>query len=167
MSDTHRIPKVTPHEVPGVDEEDFKCYPRRGDSLSIYSRVIDRRLFFGLGLFEIDPSEAAVLMGTLLGIVPSRQSDRYTRPSTRSKLVAKLMRLLPSRGRGLLEPFFYPFFSEVFDWDDPPFFKNFLRLETTKSKLTITCYGVSGCGSNEKNPPVEDYVEAQLEWPES
>jgi hypothetical protein len=167
MSDTHRIPKVTPHEVPGVDEEDFKCYPRRGDSLSIYSRVIDRRLFFGLGLFEIDPSEAVVLMGTLLGIVPSRQSDRYTRPSTRSKLVAKLMRLLPSRGRGLLEPFFYPFFSEVFDWDDPPFFKNFLRLETTKSKLTITCYGVSGCGSNEKNPPVEDYVEAQLEWPES
>jgi hypothetical protein len=160
MSDTHRIPKV---HVNGVDEDDFKCYPRRGDSLSIYSRVIDRRFFFGLGLFDIDPSEAAVLMGTLLGIDPSRQSDRYTTPSTRSKLVARLMRLLPSRGRGLLEPFFYPFFAEILDWDEPPFFKNFLRLEATESKLTITCYGVTGCGEHEKNPSVEDNIEIQLE----
>ena len=163
MSDTHRILKVTPDKVPGVHEEDFKCYPLRGDSLSIYSRVIDRRFFSGRGWFDISPGEAAVLMGTLLGIEPSRQSERYTRPSVRSRLVARLMRLLPSRGRGLLEPFFYPLFSEVFDWDEPPFFKNFLRLEATESKLSITCYGVTGCGEYEKNPPVEDYIEIQLE----
>jgi hypothetical protein len=63
----------------------------------------------------------------------------------------------------LLEPFFYPFFSEVFDWDDPPFFKNFLRLEATRSKLTITCYGVTGRAAHEENPPVEDHVEIWLD----
>ena len=67
------------------------------------------------------------------------------------------------RGRKSLEPYFYPLFSEVFDWDEPPFFKNFLRLQATKSTLTITCYGVTGCAEHEENPPVEDHVEIQLD----
>jgi hypothetical protein len=67
------------------------------------------------------------------------------------------------RGRRLLAPFFYPFFSEVFDWDDPPFFKNFLRLEATTGKLTITCYGVTGCAEHEKNPSKEDHIEIPLD----
>lgn len=67
------------------------------------------------------------------------------------------------RGRKSLEPYFYPLLSEVFDWDEPPFFKNFLRLEATHSSLTITCYGVTGCAEHEKNPPVEDRVEVRLD----
>jgi len=53
--------------------------------------------------------------------------------------------------------------SEVFDWDPPPFFKSFLRLEATGSKLTITCYGVTGCAEDEENPPAEDRVEIDLD----
>ena len=46
--------------------------------------------------------------------------------------------------------------------DTPPFFKTFLRLEATKSKLVITCHGVTGCAEHEQDPPVEDHVEIQL-----
>ena len=163
MSDTHRIPKV---DVGGVAEDDFQCYPLRGDSLSVYSRIVDRRFFFGRGLVYIPPGEAAALMGERLGIDPSRLTDRYKKPRRRKKLAAKLPFLRTPRrvrGRVLLEPFFYPFFSEVFDWDDPPFFKNFLRLEATRAKLTITCYGVTGRAEHEENPPVEDHVEIPLD----
>jgi len=163
MSDTHRIPKV---DVNGVDEHDFKCYPLRGDSLSIYSRAIDRRFFFGLGLIYIPPDEAAALMGKRLGIDPTRLTAQRREPRRRKTLVAKLPFLRTPRlfrGRRFLAPFFYPFFSEVFDWDEPPFFKSFLRLEATKNKLTITCYGVTGCAEHEKNPPKEDHIEIPLD----
>jgi hypothetical protein len=163
MSDTHRIPKV---DINGVNEEHFRCYPLRGDSLSIYSRILDRRFFFGLGLVYIPPGEAAALMGQRLGIDPTRLTDRYRKPRRRKALAAKLPFLRTPNGFGgrrVLAPFFYPFFAEVFDWDEPPFFKNFLRLEATKSKLTITCYGVTGCAEHEKNPPKEDRIEIMLE----
>jgi hypothetical protein len=163
MSDTHRIPRV---DVNGVDEDEFVCYPRRGDSLSAYSRIVDHKFFFGRGLAYIPPSEAAALMGKRVGIDPSRLTDRYRRPTNRKNLIAKLPFLRTPRhtfSRRFLEPFFYPFFSEVFDWDAPPFFKNFLRLEATKSKLSIICYGVTGCAEHEKNPPVEDHVEIKLD----
>ena len=65
-------------------------------------------------------------------------------------------------GRNVLEPYFYPLFSEVFDWDKPPLFKNFLRLDVAEERLTITCYGVTGCAEHENKPPVEDGVEIRL-----
>jgi hypothetical protein len=161
MSDTHRIPRV---DVNGVDEDDFKCYPLRGDSLSAYSRVVDRS-FFGMGLFHIPPREAAALMGKRLGIDPSRLTGQYKKPRRRKELAANLPFLRTprrTRGRKFLEPYFYPLFSEVFDWDEPPFFKNFLRLEANPSTLTITCHGVTGCREHEKDPPVEDRIEIRL-----
>jgi hypothetical protein len=163
MSATHRIPRV---DVGGVEEDDFRCYPLRGDSLSAYSNVVDRRFFLGLGWAYIAPEEAAALMGKRLGIDPSRPGDRHKRPRRRKEVVARLpflRTLRTGRGRRSLEPFFYPLLSEVFDWDTPPFFKSFLRLEATESKLTITCYGVTGCAEHEKSPPVEDHVEIHLD----
>jgi hypothetical protein len=163
LSDTHRIPRV---DVNGVDEDEFRCHPLRGDSLSAYSRVVDRRLFLGLGLAYIPPDEAAALVGERLGIDPRRLTSRYRRPRRRKELVAKLPFLRTPRrirGRKSLEPYFYPLFSEVFDWDEPPFFKSFLRLEATTSRLTISCYGVTGCAEHEENPPVEDRIEIQLD----
>jgi hypothetical protein len=163
MSATHRIPRV---DIGGVVEDDFRCYPLRGDSLSAYSKVVDRRFFSSLGLAYIPPGEAAALMGKRLGIHPSRPGDRHFRPRRRKEVVARLPFLRTprrSRGRRLLEPFFYPLLSEVFDWDAPPFFKSFLRLEATMNRLTITCYGVTGCAKDEKNPPVEDRVEIHLD----
>jgi hypothetical protein len=64
MSATHKIRKVS---LPGIDEEDrdeegkssFVCYPRRGDSLSFYSKQYDRLFGFGKGWLEIAPDEAA------------------------------------------------------------------------------------------------------------
>jgi hypothetical protein len=109
-------------------------------------------------------------MGERLGVDPSRLSDRYTRPRRRKELVANLPFLRTprrTRGRKLLEPYFYPLFAEIFDWDTPPFFKNFLRLEATKSKLAITCYGVTGCKEHEENPPVEDHIEIRLDQSEA
>ncbi len=54
MSATHRIPKV---DLDGVAEDDFVCYPRRGDSLSFYSKLYDRRFGLGRGWLEIAPNE--------------------------------------------------------------------------------------------------------------
>ena len=108
-------------------------------------------------------------MGKRLGIDPSRLTDRHKKPGRRQELVARLPFLRTPRrmpGRGSLEPYFYPAFSEVFDWDDPPFFKNVLRLEATPSTLTITCYGVTGCAEHEENPPVEDHIEIRLDQSE-
>ena len=162
LSDTHRIPKV---DVNGIDEDEFRCYPLRGDSLSAYSRVVDRRVGFGLGALYIPPDEAAALMGKRLGIDPSRLSDPCKRPRRRKELVGGLPFLRTprrTRGRKSLEPYFYPLFAEVFDWDTPPLFKNFLRLEATEIELTISCYGVTGCAEHEGDPPVEDRAEIRL-----
>jgi hypothetical protein len=163
MSATHRIPRV---DGGGVEEDDFKRYPLKGDSLSAYSKVVDRRFFLGLGSAYIAPDEAAVLMGKRLVIAPSRTGDRHKRPRRRKEVVARLPFLgtpRPRRGRRALEPFFYPLLPEVFDWDTPPFFKSFLRLEATQNTLTITCYGVTGCAEHEEDPPVEDRVEIRLD----
>ncbi|MDQ3438065.1 MAG: metallophosphoesterase, partial [Actinomycetota bacterium] len=98
MSATHRIPRV---DVGGVEEGDFRCYPLRGDSLSAYSKVVDRRFFLGLGSAYIPPDEAAALMGRRLGIDPSRPADRHKRPRRRKEVVARLPFLRTLRtGRG-------------------------------------------------------------------
>jgi hypothetical protein len=54
------------------------------------------------------------------------------------------------------------FRSEFADWDRPPFFKNFLRVDVTGDTLTISCHGVSGCGEQEDRPPCEDRVTIRL-----
>ncbi|MGH7540252.1 MAG: metallophosphoesterase, partial [Gemmatimonadota bacterium] len=49
---THKIPRATV-EGCGCDEADFRCYPRRGDSLAAYSVLYDRKFGLGKGLFRI------------------------------------------------------------------------------------------------------------------
>jgi hypothetical protein len=158
MHATHKIPKV---ELDGVDESDFVCYPRRGDSLSFYSNLYDRRLGFGKGWFRIPPDQAAAYMGERLGIAPEREGDRKTYVSERTRRVAERIFPLPGRGRGLL----HHYFSEFFDWNDPPLFKNFLRLDASRSELRIRCFAATGCLEHEKNPPVEDDLKIELGSP--
>jgi hypothetical protein len=81
MHATHKIPKI---ELDGVDESDFVCYPRRGDSLSFYSNLYDRRLGFGKGWFRILPDQAAAYMGERLRITPEREGDQKTYVSERT-----------------------------------------------------------------------------------
>jgi hypothetical protein len=164
MSATHKIPLVS---LPGIkeDEEDgekespfernnFICYPRRGDSLSFYSKLYDRKFGLGKGWFEIPPNEAAAYMAKRLGIEPARTGDKNTYVSRRAQRVAEKIFPLPGRGRGPL----HHYFSEFFDWNDPPLFKNFLRLDVSARGLDITCYGVTGCASHEQDPTIEDRV---------
>jgi hypothetical protein len=146
MSATHKIPKV---DLDGVDEDDFVCYPRRGDSLSFYSKLYDRRLGFGRGWLEIAPGEAAAYMAERLGIDPARPEDRGTHLGGRTRRVADWIFPLPGSGRGL----YHHFFSEFFDWDEPPLFKNFLRIDASRSEVRIRCFAATGCAEHEEKPP--------------
>jgi hypothetical protein len=153
MSATHRVPKVN---LEGVGEDDFVCYPRRGDSLSFYSKLYDRRFGRGRGLFEIAPEEAAAYMAQRLGILPARPGDREARVSERTRRVAE--RIFPLPGRGPL----HHLFSEFFDWDEPPMFKNFLRIDASSEELRIRCFAATGCREHEEDPPLEDEVRIPL-----
>ena len=74
MHATHTIPKVA---VGGVTEEEFRCYPMRGDSLAFYSRLYGRRLQLRR-LFDLTPDQASAVIARRLGI--SRPSGRATPP---------------------------------------------------------------------------------------
>jgi hypothetical protein len=155
MHATHKIPRV---ELPGVSEEQFRCYPLRGDSLSIYSKLYDRKLGRGRGRLVIPPDEGSAIMAERLGIRPTRPSAASVTVSNRTRRAAAIVFPLPSRGRGALH---LPF-SEFLDWNDPPMFKSFLRLDARPDELSIRCFGVSGCLAQEQSPPVEDEMKAVL-----
>ena len=155
MAATHQIPKI---ELNGVGENDFVCYPRRGDSLSFYSSLYDRRFGRGRGWLEIPPNEASAYMGERLGIPPEREDDRRTYISRRTRRIAEWILPLPGRGQGPL----HKNFSEFFDWNEPPLFKNFLRIDVSKSELHIRCFAATGCQEHEENPPLEDEIKIEL-----
>jgi hypothetical protein len=78
-----------------------------------------------------------------------------------SRRVAKRIFPLPGRGRDLL----HHYFSEFFDWNDPPLFKSFLRLDASRSQLRIRCFAARGCLEHEENPPMEDDIRIELGSP--
>ena len=145
MHATHQIPRV---RLPGVDEADFRCYPLRGDSLARYSQLYDRRLAGGRGHLELSPVEAASYMADLLDDDTTR-GDRV-RLSLCARVAGRIIQNAPG-GRG-----FHRLVSEFFDWNDPPLFKSFLRVDVTAGALRVRCYGVSGCAEAEGRAPVED-----------
>jgi len=155
MHATHKIPKV---ELNGVNEDDFVCYPRRGDSLSFYSKLYDRRFGFKKGWLDIPPDEAAAYMGERLRITPEREEDRKACISRRTRRLAHWIFPLPSRGRGSL----HHYFSELFDWNELPLFKNFLQIDVSGSELRICCFAATGCLEHEKSPPIEDEIKINL-----
>jgi hypothetical protein len=144
MHATHQIPRV---DVGGVSEMDFRCYPLRGDSLARYSQLYDRKLHAG-GRLELSPDEGMTYMCTLLGIPLTRPGE--AKLSARARRAGKLIQPLPAT-RG-----FHKFVSEAFDWNDPPMFKSFQRVDATPQEVRVRCFGVSGCREAEHDPPVED-----------
>jgi calcineurin-like phosphoesterase family protein len=161
MHATHTIPKTSV-----VAEDDFRCYPLRGDSLSRYSRLYARWL--RMKWLALDPKQAAAAVSHRLGMDTTRADARAVTASLRARLVARLLgvpRRHRERSRWLRLPVRrmpQRFRSEFADWDDPPFFKNFLRLDVTADTLTIRCFGVTGCGEQEEAPPCEDRVDIPL-----
>jgi Calcineurin-like phosphoesterase len=152
MHATHTIPKV---DVAGVDEDEFRCYPLRGDSLAFYIRLYSRKLAFGTRLLEISPEQASALIASRCNTTPTRPGT--TRPTWSTRAKGMVVGLLPS-GRT-----FHKYLSEFAEWVDPPLFKNFLRLDVTATGVRIRCFAATGCGEQERNPPVEDDFTIRLE----
>jgi hypothetical protein len=142
-------------------EDAFRCYPLRGDSLALYSRLWDQR-FFGLGRYEIEPAIASRLVSEKRGIPVTRGPDldaaeamlhfeeRLKRGRRAYRRVTRLPFML---GAG---PILSHFYSEFFDWDRPPFFKHLLRLDVDRNALRIRCHAATGWRDDEDDPPVED-----------
>jgi hypothetical protein len=149
MHGTHEIPPIDPEQCSGVTEKEFKCYPLRRDSLAAFSRLLAERVPFCKGM-ALTPDEAAqALMDKYPSLTPTRPIKTK---ADKRKLATVAAFLMPS-GRT-----FHKWVSPFFDWDNPPFFKNFLRIEVRDGTLTIRCYGVTGCVDREDDPPVEDEV---------
>jgi hypothetical protein len=155
MHETHTIPNMDLQAGVPVSEADFRCYPLRGDSLSRFSYLYARKLRWVVGplwkRYAIEPGVAAALMSERLRIRPTREGDPVE-VSERDRIAASYVFSLHRRGRGALH---LPV-SEWLDWNQPPMFKQFLRVDAGDDEVRIRCFAASGCISQESDPPVED-----------
>jgi len=157
MHDTHTIRRV---DVAGVREDDYRCYPLRGDSLSFYSQLYARRL--RMRWLSLTPDEAACIMAEQIGNTPVRPMGGPVKVTARMRWAARLLGSWPWPLRLPVGKVFHRYLSELSDWDTPPFFKQFLRLSVTPDRLTIRCLAATGCLQQELEPPVEDEVHIAL-----
>jgi hypothetical protein len=137
-------------------ENDFKCFPLRSDSLARFSQLYDQRLAGGRGWLELAPGEAATHLSKLLNMDPTREA-KVPLP-LRARMAARLLQPAPAKHG------FHRFASEFFDWNEPPFFKQFLRLDADPGTgvLNVRCHSVSGCTRASSDPPVEDEFSVRL-----
>jgi hypothetical protein len=162
MHATHLIPIMEPDKVCGVTEQTYKAYPLRRDSLAAYSQVvqgmIDKVLPRSLRLnITLDDLQAAKILHEQIGTPLERPAavpdgDTARRMGRGQQWASRLILLIGGRR-------FHRTFSPFCDWDDPPFFKHFLRIDIRKDGATIRCHAVTGCAGDETNPPVEDTIE--------
>jgi len=142
MHATHTIPKIA---LDGVSEDEFRCYPLRGDSLSFYSRLYEHKWPFVHDV-EIDPKQAAAYMAQRLDVVPTKADAQGVVVTDRTRRAAEQIFPLPGQNkRGLLQSLF----SEFFDWNDPPLFKHVLQIEASDAELRIRCLAATGCAGRE------------------
>ncbi|MFE5036080.1 metallophosphoesterase family protein [Streptomyces sp. NPDC056683] len=163
MHATHTIPPVS---VANVTEDDFRCYPLRGDSLAFYSRLYGRRLRLRR-FFTLTEAEATAVITERLGIRPGRTPAEDTRVTRRVRLVATLLGAgsRPDRGPRLRLPvkkIYTQLFSPGSATYSPPFFKCFLRLDVTPEAVRLRCFAATGNRPQELDPPVEDEVTIPL-----
>jgi hypothetical protein len=159
MHATHTIPKV---KVCRVVEDDFRCYPLRGDSLAFYSRLYNDRIGAFIGeTLTLEPDVASYLLGERYGIPPSRETAKNVEVTDGDREAFERV-VGRAAGKG-----FQRYVSEFFDNNRPPFFKHFLRLEVTGSTLTVRCLAVTGWPEDELDPPEADCFSIDLETLES
>jgi hypothetical protein len=161
MTSTHQTPRVA---RPEVDENDWVVYPTRGDSLRAYSLSLERRLRRLMPwrrrrpLIGIPADEAAALVaerhGLELADELARGAGSGRAPVAISRRSRRLAGLIFPRRRWL------PFLSvsETLDWDDPPFFKNFMRIEVDAEGVELIAHGVTGLARDADAPAVIDRV---------
>ncbi|MER6348117.1 metallophosphoesterase family protein [Streptomyces sp. NPDC001595] len=160
---THTIPRV---EVANVAEDDFRCYPLRGDSLAFYSALYGRRLRLRR-FFRLTEDEATAVVAERLGIRPARAPGAPVRVTRRMRLVATLLGTdrRPERGTRVRLPvrrMYTDLLSPGSVTYSPPFFKSFLRVDVTPVSLRIRCHAATGNRAQETEPPVEDEVTIPL-----
>ncbi|MDT7741887.1 MAG: hypothetical protein QOE59_965 [Actinomycetota bacterium] len=163
MHDTHSIPRVHIQDADGrllLDEPDVRLFPLRRDSMARYSEVLDRKLCLGLGLLRVTPGEAGLYFVQKMGINPlpvDEGDDMSRRMSLRLRArIAILSRLYAG-------PWFHRFFGPiVLDWDRPPVFKQFLRLEPSEQTLVVRCLSADGCAGSERSVVEQDRVAIRL-----
>jgi hypothetical protein len=151
---THKIPKAS-LESCGCDEDDFRCYPRRGDSLAAYSILLDRKLPVKVAIpYELAP---AVMAMRLDNVDPKRDADRGQQVP--KDVWRKAGIVFPFSEAGIMGPL-NKNFSEFLDWNDPdpPLFKSFLKVETRPGEIEIRCFAATGCEEHADNPPLEDHI---------
>ncbi|MFF7045718.1 metallophosphoesterase family protein [Streptomyces massasporeus] len=163
MHATHTIPRVN---VAGVTEQDFRCYPLRGDSLAFYSRLYGRRLRLRR-FFTLTEAEATAVIAERLGIKPTRAPGGPTRITRRVRLVAGLLGTgrrpdKASRFRLPVRKIYTSLFSPSSATYSPPFFKCFLRLDVSPEAVRLRCHAATGNRAQEVAPPVEDEVTIPL-----
>ena len=163
MHATHTIPRV---DVAGVTEQDFRCYPLRGDSLAFYSRLYGRRLRMRR-FFTLTEAEATAVIAERLGIKPTRVPGAPTRVTRRVRLVAGLLGTgrRPDKARRVRLPvrkIYTSLFSPSSATYDPPFFKCFLRLDVSPESIRLRCHAATGNRAQEVAPPIEDEVTIPL-----
>ncbi|RSN10674.1 metallophosphoesterase [Nonomuraea sp. WAC 01424] len=157
MHATHIIDRV---DVAGVAEDDFRCYPLRGDSLSFYSQLYARRL--RMKWLRLTPDEALCVMSHHIGNRPVRPIEGAVTMTRRMRWAARLLGAWPWPFRLPVDKVFHRFLSELSDWDFPPFFKQFLHVSVTPDRLTLRCFAATGCLEQELRPPLEDEVHIDL-----
>ena len=155
MHATHTIPRVA---VGGVTEEEFRCYPLRGDCLALYSRLYGRRTRLRR-FFELTEDQAAAVVAARIGIRPHRPAT--ARVTWRMRLIATLLGVPQrphhhARIRLPVRRVYQRFLSPASDSNRPPLFKSFLRLDVTPDAVRIRCFAATGCREHEDDPPVED-----------
>ncbi|MEV4185730.1 metallophosphoesterase [Streptosporangium canum] len=156
MHATHTIPRVT---VGGLHEDDYRCYPLRGDSLSFYSKLYSERL--RMRWLYLTPAESATLMSRQIGNAPVRDVPPV-RVTRRMRWAARILGGWPMPFRLPVGRVFHRYLSELSDWDTPPFFKSFLHISVTPQTVKIRCFAATGCLPQEIEPPLEDEVVISL-----
>ncbi|MFI9150054.1 metallophosphoesterase family protein [Streptomyces sp. NPDC053367] len=163
MHATHTIPRVS---VGGVTEQEFRCYPLRGDSLAFYSALYGRRLRLPR-FFTLTEAEATAVVSKRLEITPGRSPQPTTRVTRRARLVASLLGTgrRPDRGTRFRLPVrkaYTDLLSPGSATYSPPFFKSFLRLDVSPDEIRLRCHAATGNRAQELEPPVEDEVTIPL-----
>lgn len=155
LSATHPIPNAD-RLAPACTEEDFRCYPLRGDSLAHFSRRLDHFLGLRTGVWRISPDDATTIMAQRTGTAPPRAGTPYARIGGRARLVAWLL----ARQRPHGAPVTHNLTSLLLDSNEPPMLKSFLRLHADAGSITIDCWAATGCLEHELSPVLEDRVRA-------
>ncbi|TPQ19067.1 metallophosphoesterase family protein [Streptomyces sporangiiformans] len=163
MHATHTIPRIG---LAHVTEDDFRCYPLRGDSLAFYSRLYGRRLRMRR-LFTLTEAQATAVIAKRLGIRPTRSQGQPARVTLRTRLVAGLLGAggrpdRTARFRLPVRKVYTQLFSPGSATYSPPFFKSFLRLDVTPESVRLRCFAATGNRKQELHPPVEDDITIPL-----